>query len=47
MADAIGDDKPGDEVKVEYYRGDDRKTATVKLGKRPSTLQQSATPSLP
>ena len=47
VADAIGDDKPGDEVKVEYYRGDDRKTATVKLGKRPSTLQQSATPSLP
>ena len=47
VADAIGDNKPGDEVKIEYFRGDDRKTATVKLGKRPSSLQQSATPSLP
>ena len=48
VADAIADKKPGDEVKIEYYRGNDKKTATVKLGKRPATLQQeSATPQLP
>ena len=47
VADAIADKKPGDEVRIEYYRGDDKKTATVKLGKRPSTLQQRATPQIP
>ena len=36
VADAIAGKKPGDEVKIEYYRGDDKKTATVKLGKRPA-----------
>ena len=38
---AIGDDKPGETVEVEYYRGDDRKTARVKLGTRPSALESS------
>ena len=42
VADAIAGKKPGDEVTVEYYRGDDKKSAKVKLGKRPTTLQQSA-----
>jgi S1-C subfamily serine protease len=40
VAAAIADDKPGEEVEVEYYRGKDRKTARVKLGKRPSSLDQ-------
>jgi S1-C subfamily serine protease len=35
---AIADLEPGDKVEVEYYRGDDRKTAEVELGKRPSGL---------
>ena len=47
VADAISGKKPGDEVTVEYYRGDDKKSAKVKLGKRPATLEQSSTPSLP
>ncbi len=47
VADAIAGKKPGDEVTVEYYRGDDKKSAKVKLGKRPATLEQSSTPSLP
>ena len=47
VADAIAGKKPGDTVEVEYYRGDEKKTATVKLGKRPATVQQSATPQLP
>jgi len=33
---AIGDDQPGDTVTVTYYRGDDRRTTRVKLGKRPA-----------
>ena len=47
VANAIADNKPGDEVKVEYYRGDDKKSTTVKLGKRPATLPQRSTPQLP
>jgi len=41
VASAIADDEPGDKIEIEYYRGDDKKTAEVKLGKRPSALQQS------
>ncbi len=33
---AIADDKPGDTVAVTYYRGNDRRTARVKLGQRPT-----------
>ena len=47
VADAIAGKKPGDEVTVEYYRGDDKKSSKVKLGKRPATLEQSSTPTLP
>ena len=47
MADAIADKKPGDEVEVEYYRGDDKKTATVKLGKRPDERCTQSAPSRP
>ena len=35
---AIADLEPGDEVEVVYYRGDERKTTKVELGKRPSSL---------
>ena len=48
VADAISSKKPGDEVEVEYYRGDDKRSADVKLEKRPAALQQeSDTPQLP
>ena len=47
VADAVGGKKPGDEVTIEYYRGDDKRSAEVKLGKRPRTLQRPATPTLP
>ena len=40
VSEAIADDKPGEAVKVEYYRGDDKKTAVVKLGKRPTALAE-------
>jgi S1-C subfamily serine protease len=44
VATAIGDKKPGDSVPVEYYRGGKKKTANIKLGKRPNQLQQEAAP---
>ena len=34
---AVGSDKPGDRVEVVYYRGNDRKSTKVTLGKRPSS----------
>jgi S1-C subfamily serine protease len=36
VADVIGTKRPGDTVKIVVLRGDDPKTLTVKLGKRPS-----------
>ena len=42
VAGAIASKKPGDTVNMEYFRGNDRKTAKVKLGKRPSRLQSSS-----
>jgi S1-C subfamily serine protease len=35
VAAAIDDNQPGDEIEVEYYRGDELKTAKVQLGERP------------
>jgi S1-C subfamily serine protease len=34
---AIADNKPGDKVEVVFYRGDERKTVEVELGKRPKS----------
>ena len=45
VADAILDNKPGDEVQIEYFRGDDRKSTTVKLGTRPQSLDLGSQPS--
>jgi S1-C subfamily serine protease len=42
---AVEDLKPGDEIEVELYRGDEKRTETVKLGKRPDEVAQ--TPELP
>ena len=44
VASAIADRQPGDTVTVEYYRGNDKKTAKVKLGKRPNQLRQQSAP---
>jgi 2-alkenal reductase len=44
VASAIADKKPGDTVTIEYYRGNDKKSARVKLGKRPNQLQQQSSP---
>jgi S1-C subfamily serine protease len=42
VAAAISGKKPGDTVTIQYYRGKSKKTAKVKLGKRPSQLQQQS-----
>jgi S1-C subfamily serine protease len=44
VADAILDNKPGDEIQIEYFRGDDRKSTTVKLGTRPQSLDFGSQP---
>jgi len=38
---AIADLKPGDDVEVVFYRGDERKTVKVELAKRPTSLDSS------
>jgi S1-C subfamily serine protease len=38
VAAAIEDNKPGDTVEVEYYRGGDLETAQVELGERPDQV---------
>ena len=44
VGEAIAQKKPGETVEVEYYRGDDKKSARVKLGKRPSGLGRQTAP---
>ena len=41
VADAIAANKPGDKVDIEYYRGNDKKTASVELTKRPANADSS------
>jgi S1-C subfamily serine protease len=40
VADAIADNKPGQTVVVEFFRGDDRKEVEIKLGKRPQQVRE-------
>jgi len=39
---AVADKQPGDTIEVEYYRGDDKRTAQIKLGERPEELGSSS-----
>jgi S1-C subfamily serine protease len=41
VAAAIEDNDPGDTIEVEYYRGDELKTASIKLAERPDDLASS------
>ncbi len=45
VAAAIAEHKPGDEIAIELYRGDERETLKVELGKRPDSLDTA--PELP
>ena len=40
LADVISALKPGEEVRIEYFRGDERRTAEVKLSERPDQANQ-------
>jgi len=40
LADTIAKHKPGDTVRIEYFRGDQRRSAEVKLGERPDQANQ-------
>jgi S1-C subfamily serine protease len=37
LRDVLARHKPGDEIEIKLYRGDDEKTVTVKLGRQPSS----------
>jgi S1-C subfamily serine protease len=39
---AIADNQPGDKVEVVFYRGDERKTVEVELGKRPRSADSGS-----
>jgi S1-C subfamily serine protease len=41
VAAAISQKRPGDSADITYYRGDSKKTVTVKLDKRPKSADQS------
>jgi S1-C subfamily serine protease len=43
VAQAVAGHRPGDSVRIEYYRGDNKRTVTVELAKRPASAD--ATPS--
>jgi S1-C subfamily serine protease len=47
VAAAIADNDPGDTIEVEYYRGDDLKTARVELGERPDEVGAGSEPQAP
>jgi len=42
VANAVASHQPGDKVEVEYYRGNDRKTVTVELTKRPASADSGS-----
>jgi S1-C subfamily serine protease len=42
VAAAVSSHKPGDKIEIEYYRGNDKKTATVELTKRPASADAAA-----
>jgi S1-C subfamily serine protease len=42
VATAVANHRPGDKVDIEYYRGNDKKTVTVELSKRPRSADSAA-----
>ena len=42
VATAVADHRPGDKVDIQYYRGNDKKTVTVELSKRPASADSAA-----
>jgi S1-C subfamily serine protease len=44
VVQAVGAKQPGDTIRIEYYRGDDKRTARVELGERPEQVGSSTQP---
>ncbi len=42
VATAVANHRPGDKVDIEYYRGNDKKTVTIELSKRPASADSAA-----
>jgi S1-C subfamily serine protease len=44
VSEAIAPHRPGETIKVELYHGTERRTVSVKLGKRPLELARGVLP---
>ena len=42
VSNAVAAKRPGESVRIEYYRGDEKRSVEVKLGERPSSLGDSS-----
>jgi S1-C subfamily serine protease len=47
VVQAVSEKEPGDSVEIEYYRGDDKRTVTVKLGERPEQVASTGSQQSP
>ena len=47
VVQAVSEKEPGDPVEIEYYRGNDKRTVTVKLGERPEQVASTGSPQSP
>jgi S1-C subfamily serine protease len=47
VVSAVAEKQPGDSITIEYYRGKDKRTTTVKLGERPNQLSSTGSPQAP
>jgi S1-C subfamily serine protease len=47
VVQAVSEKQPGDSVEIEYYRGNDKRTARVKLGERPEQLSSTSSQQSP
>jgi S1-C subfamily serine protease len=47
VVNAVADKQPGDTIQLEFYRGKDKRTATIKLAERPKQLASAGSQSAP
>jgi serine protease Do len=47
VVQAVSEKQPGDSVEIEYYRGNDKRTVTVKLGERPEQVASTGSQQSP
>jgi S1-C subfamily serine protease len=47
VVQAVSEKEPGDSVEIEYYRGKDKRTVTVKLGERPEQVASTGSQQSP